>query len=84
MDQYLIKTTERGIDVIATGSGAIVAFIANGSHELVFDRLAETREVLGLINHEDEFAKIGLDANMIGILAGIPGRDIEPNSCPLR
>ena len=77
--KYTIRQTERRIEVLSD-SGAIVAWLLKGSDAIVYDRMADTREAMGWVNHEQEMATAGLNAITLEMIAAMPGRDIEPES----
>lgn len=58
MESYTIKE-ESGKLVVQSKSGARVAWIADG--DIVFDKLADTAEMLGQVDHQSEMESLGLD-----------------------
>ena len=54
-----LKRNGSRIEFIAP-SGAVVAFLVDGSDEITYDPLADTEEMLGHINYRDVIAEAGL------------------------
>lgn len=72
---YQIEVARNPITV-KSDSGAIVAWLPDGSDQIVYDPLADTREALGMVDHRVEMANAGIDAVMMTMIAMMPKTDL--------
>jgi hypothetical protein len=79
--KYTVKRSGNRVNVIAE-SGATVAWMQDGTDVIVYDVMADTREVLGIVDHRTEMAQAGIDACTLAMIDAMPGRSISPESVP--
>lgn len=73
--KYQVQRSGNRINVIAD-SGATVAWMEDGTDVIVYDRLADTREALGLVDHQGEMASAGIDPMTLTMIDAMPNTDI--------
>jgi hypothetical protein len=72
MEQYTIKTESKTRIAVECASGARVAYVESDS--LVYDKLADTAEMLGDVDHEANLCALGLDAATVIAIHSARGR----------